>query len=81
MKPTWGDGQFDTVQLAPGLQAAVRITKQGEIMLLIPGGELTITDGACEFGLGLLEASKRAAQIRERRKENARRRAERKASP
>jgi predicted metal-dependent phosphoesterase TrpH len=67
------DGQFDHVQLAPGLRATLRITSRGDIVLTIPGGELTITAGACTLGLGLLEASRRAAQIRVRREARARR--------
>ena len=60
----WGDGQFDRIELAPGVCASLRITPAGDVVFTIPGGELTITAGACQLGLGLLEASRRAAQIR-----------------
>lgn len=68
---SWGDGQFDHVDLAPGLPAALRVTPAGDVVLLLAGSELTITDGACQLGLGLLEASKRAAQVRKRHEESA----------
>lgn len=61
------DGRCDHVQLAAGLRASLRITADGDVVLTVPGGELTITAGACELGLGLLEASRRAAQIRRER--------------
>lgn len=77
----WGEGQFDYVTLGPGVQASLRITRDGRVKLTIPGGELDVTDGDCTLGLGLLEASKRAAQVRERMKERARRRAEKTAKP
>ena len=60
-------GRCDHVQLAAGLRASLRITADGDVVLTVPGGELTITAGACELGLGLLEASRRAAQIRRER--------------
>ena len=66
--PTWGDGQFDEVELGPGVRAGVRVTRDGQVKLLVPGGELDVTGGGTLLGLGLLEAGRRAAQIREHRK-------------
>lgn len=73
----WGEGQFDHVELAPGIRAALRVTPEGDVVLTIPGGELTITPGAGPLGLGILEAARCAAEIRVQREERARRRDER----
>lgn len=69
----WGDGQFDHVELAPGLRAALRITEDGDVVLLIPGGELTVTSGGTTLGLGLLEAGRRASEVRGKLIDRARR--------
>lgn len=74
------DGQIDYVTLGPGVQASLRITRDGRVMLTIPGGELDVTDGSAALGSGLHTAGARAAQIRERIKEAQRRREERKAA-
>lgn len=73
----WGDGQFDRTQLGPGVAAALKITRDGRVRMLIPGGELDVTDGAVSLGTGLHEASARAAQIRVRLEEMALRKRER----
>lgn len=75
----WGPGQHDYVTLGPGVQASLRITKDGRVKMTIPGGELDVTDGSAMLGSGLHEAGARAAQIRERIIERTRRRAEKKA--
>lgn len=77
----WGEGQFDYVTLGPGVQASLRITRDGRVKLTIPGGELDVTDGSASLGSGLHEAGARAAQIRERIKDRARKRAEKTAKP
>lgn len=64
---TWGPGQFDRTRLGPGIEAWIRITPEGCVRLVIPGGDLDVTDGAVTLSLGLQEASARAAQIRVRR--------------
>jgi hypothetical protein len=61
----WGDGQFDDVELGPGLRAALRVTEDGRVLLTIPGGEHDITAGAGPLGLGVLEVGRRAAERRE----------------
>ena len=71
-KTPWGPGQNDYVTLGPGVRAALRVTRDGRVKLTIPGGDLDVTDGDCTLGLGLLEASKRAAQIRVKLEERAR---------
>lgn len=73
----WGPGQFDRVRLAPGVEAWLRITRDGRVRMVVPGGDLDVTDGSASLGTGLHEAGARAAQIRERCKERERRRAER----
>ena len=60
----WGDGQFDEVEIGPGVRVQLRVTKAGEVKMLCPGGELDVTAGGTMLGLGLLECGKRAAQIR-----------------
>ena len=77
----WGEGQFDHVQVGPGVTIALRITTDGRVKMLSPGGEIDVTDGSSSLGTGLHEAGRRAAQIRVRRVESARRRAERSAKP
>lgn len=74
----WGVGQFDTVELAPGISAALRVTKDGQVEILCPALNGPITAGACQLGLGLLEATRRAAQIRVKIEERRRKREERK---
>lgn len=70
----WGEGQHDHVELAPGIRAALRITPDGDVVLLSPAsGELTVTSGGTTLGLGLLEAGRRAAQVRVALIERARR--------
>lgn len=76
-----GPGQHDYVQLGPGVQASLRITKDGRVKLTIPGGELDVTDGSAMLGSGLHEAGARAAQIRARIEERRRKREERQARP
>jgi hypothetical protein len=67
----WGPGQFDRTRLGPGVEAWIRITPEGCVRLVIPGGDLDVTDGAVTLSLGLQEASARAAQVRVRREERA----------
>lgn len=74
----WGEGQFDHVHVGPGVTIALRITSDGRVKMLSPGGEIDVTDGSSSLGTGLHEAGRRAAQVRVRRDELARRRAERK---
>jgi hypothetical protein len=76
----WGLGQFDRVQLAPGVEAWLRITPEGRVRMVVPGGDLDVTDGSASLGTGLHEAGARAAQIRVRREEQRRKRAEGAAS-
>jgi hypothetical protein len=77
----WGEGQFDHVQVGPGVTIALRITPDGRVKMLSPGGEIDVTDGSSSLGTGLHEAGRRAAQIRVRREERARKRAEKAAKP
>ena len=77
----WGDGQFDHVQVGPGVTIALRVTPDGRVKMLSPGGEIDVTDGSASLGTGLHEAGRRAAEIRVRREERARRRAEKAAKP
>lgn len=74
----WGDGQFDTVELAPGISAALRVTRDGEVEMLVAALNGPITAGACQLGLGLLEATRRAAEIRSKIEERRRKREGRK---
>lgn len=60
----WGPGQFDRVRLGPGVEAWIRITPAGRVLMVVPGGELDVTDGGTSLGTGLHEAGARAAQIR-----------------
>lgn len=70
----WGEGQHDHVELAPGMCAALRITPDGDVVLISPAaGELTVTSGGTALGLGLLEAGRRAAEVRVELLERARR--------
>lgn len=71
----WGPGQFDRCHLGPGVEAWVRITPEGRVRLIIPGGDLDVTAGAVSLGTGLHEASARAAQIRVARDQRGARRA------
>lgn len=73
----WGDGQFDTVELAPGISAALRVTKDGEVEMLVAALNGPVTAGACQLGLGLIEAARRAAEIRVKIEERRRKREER----
>lgn len=73
----WGPGQFDRVTLGPGVEAWLRITPEGRVRMVIPGGDLDVTAGAVSLGTGLHEAGSRAAQIRVRLMERATSRAER----
>lgn len=73
----WGPGQFDHVTLAPGVKAWLRITPGGRVRMVVPGGDLDVTDGGGNLAAGLHEASARAAQIRVRLVERATARAER----
>lgn len=72
----WGDGQFDHVEVGPGVTIALRVTKDGRVKMLSPGGEIDVTDGSASLGTGLHEAGRRAAEIRVAGEERARRRAE-----
>lgn len=73
----WGPGQFDRVKLGPGVEAWLRVTPEGRVLMVIPGGEIDVTDGGCSLGTGLHEAGARAAQIRVQLKERATAKAER----
>jgi hypothetical protein len=73
----WGSGQFDRVKLAPGVEAWLRVTPSGRVRMVVPGGDLDVTDGGCSLGTGLHEATDRAAQIRVQLMERARAKAER----
>lgn len=72
----WGPGQHAYCQLGPGVQAGVRVTKDGRMKLTIVGGDIDISEGGALMALGILEANARAAQIRERIKERAWKRAQ-----
>jgi hypothetical protein len=54
----WGPGQHDRTRLGPGVEASIRVTREGRTRLVIPGGDLDVTEGDCRLGLGLLEASR-----------------------
>jgi hypothetical protein len=75
----WGPGQHDRAQLGPCIEAWVRITPEGRVRLVIPGGDLDVTDGAVTLSLGLQEASARAAQIRVRHEERRARKRQRRS--
>jgi hypothetical protein len=75
----WGPGQHDRARLGPGIEAWVRITPEGRVRLVIPGGDLDVTDGAVTLSLGLQEASARAAQIRVRHEERRARKRQRRS--
>jgi hypothetical protein len=72
----WGPGQFDRVTVAPGVEAWLRITPAGRVRMVVPGGDLDVTDGSAALGTGLHEAGARAAQIRVGLRERAMKRAE-----
>jgi hypothetical protein len=72
----WGPGQFDRVTIAPGIEAWIRITPAGRVRMIVPGGDLDVTDGSAALGTGLHEAGARAAQIRVGLRARATRRAE-----
>lgn len=59
----WGEGQFDYCELAPGLQAGLRVTADGDVVLLSPAaGEIVITKSM--LSVGIAEANRRAAEVR-----------------
>lgn len=70
----WGEGQFDHVQVGPGVTIALRITPDGCVKMLSPGGEIDVTDGSSSLGTGLHEAGRRGAEIRSALLDRARRR-------
>lgn len=51
----WGPGQHDRTRLGPGVEASIRVTREGRTRLVIPGGDLDVTEGDCKLGVGLLE--------------------------
>lgn len=73
----WGPGQFDHVKLGPGVEAWLRVTPGGRVRMVVPGGDLDVTEGGSSLGAGLQEAGARAAQVRVKLVERATARAER----
>ena len=63
------------VRLGPGVDAAVAATPKGDVRLTIVGGPLTITAGARELAMTILDADRRAAQTRAAREKRRARRA------
>jgi hypothetical protein len=59
----WGDGQFDEPGLGPRVTAKIRITGTGSVVLRMHGREAALPAPA-QRGLGPLDASRRAAQLR-----------------
>jgi len=52
------------VRVGPGVEAAVRDTPKGDVLLLITHGELTVTEGVVELAVTILDADRRAVQTR-----------------
>lgn len=62
----WGPGQFDDLQIGPGVRVALRITDKGRLLFYAPPGPLDVTEASASLGTGLHQAGARAAQIRAR---------------
>lgn len=68
---------YEYVEIGPGVRVGVKYTKAGRVVMLAPGGELDVTDGSLTLAFGLIEAGKRAVQLRLKADDRARRRKER----
>lgn len=73
----WGPGQFDDLDLGPAGKVSLRVTDQGRLRMLIPGGDHDVTEISASLGTGLHEGGARAAQIRTRLADRAARRSRR----